>query len=65
MMFNVGDLAWDKVTNSVVTVEYIPSGIPLKYLVRNEQTGGFRLPDQLLHATTDLEGNPLPTTNEA
>lgn len=65
MTFNVGDLAWDKVTNSVVTIEYISLGTPVKYLVRNEQTGGFRFGDQLLHATTDLEGNPLPTTNEA
>ena len=66
MNFKVGDFVWDKVTNSVAVVEYVPQdNNKTRYLVRNKTFGGFRFPDQLLHATTDLEGNPLPTTNEA
>lgn len=65
MMFNVGDYAWDKMTNSVVVIEYISQGDNIKYLVKNNEVGGFRLKHQLLRATTDLDGNPLPTTNEA
>ena len=65
MMFNVGDYAWDKMTNSIVVIEYISHGDNTKYLVKNDEVGGFRFENQLLHATTDLEGNPLSTTNEA
>jgi hypothetical protein len=65
-MFKVGDYAWDKVTNSVVLVEYVDENIVRKkYLVRNHNIGGFRLDNQLLHSTVDFDGKALPTTNEA
>ena len=65
-MFKIGDYAYDKTTNSVVIVEYIADDFQQKrYLVRNDTVGGFRFEDQLMHATQDLNGNPLPTTNEA
>lgn len=63
-MYKVGDYAWDKVTDSTVIVEYVDSH-QNRYLVRNDRIGGFRFQDQLMYSTVDLNGNPLPTTNEA
>ena len=65
MTFKVGDFAWDITTNSVVIIEYISHADKTKYLVKNSEIGGFRFEDQLMISTRDLEGNPLPTTNEA
>jgi len=65
MTFKVGDYAWDKITNSAVVIEYVSHGDKVKYLVKNSEIGGFRFEEQLMASTVDLDGNALPTTNEA
>ena len=65
-MFKIGDYVWDRMTSSIAIVEYVADDFQQKrYLVRNDTIGGFRFDDQLMHATQDLNGNQLPTTNEA
>ena len=65
-LFKSGDYAFDKITNAVVYVEYAERyAQTYRYLVRNKESGGFRMQEQLYYSKTDLDGNPIPTTNEA
>ena len=65
-LYKIGDFVFDKVSRGVVVIEYVEQrGETYRYLVRNKDCGGFRLQDQLYYSTTDLDGNAVPTTNEA
>jgi hypothetical protein len=65
-LYKIGDFVFDKMTKEVVVVEYVDMREgTYRYLVRNKDSGGFRLQDQLYYSTTDLDGNEVPTTNEA